>query len=67
MILDLKLEDHDLMDHVLGKIQEPPSNATAAAKNKYKKGESIHKSLVAYISELDISKEMYDKLILMFR
>ena len=76
MILDLKLEDHDLLDHVLGKIQEPPSNATAAAKNKYKKGEikaklmireSIHKSLVAYISELGTSKEMYDKLILMFK
>jgi len=76
MILELKLEDHDLMDHVLGKIQEPPSNATAAAKTKYKKGEikaklmireSIHKSVVAYISELGTSKEMYDKLILMFK
>ena len=29
--------------------------------------ESIHKSLVAYISELGTSKEMYDKLILMFK
>jgi len=76
MILDLKLEDHDLMDYVLGKIQEPPSTATVAAKTKYKKGEikaklmireSIHKSLVAYISELGTSKEMYDKLIQMFK
>ena len=60
MILDIKLEDHDLMDHVLGKIQEPPSNATAAAKTKYKKGEikaklmireSIHKVwLPTYLS-----------------
>ena len=76
MILDLKLEDHDLLDHVIGKIQEPPSNASAAVRNKYKKGEirakllireSINKSLVAYISELGTSKEMYDKLILMFQ
>ena len=65
MILDLKLEYHDLMDYVLGKIQEPPSTATITAKPKYKKGEikaklmikdSIHKSLVAYISELGTSK-----------
>ena len=76
MLLDLKLEDHDLLDHVTGKIQEPPSNASAAVKHKYKKGEirakllireSINKSRVAYISELGTSKEMYDKLILMFR
>ena len=72
MILDLKLEDHDLLDHVTRKIQEPPSNASAAVRNKYKKGEirakllireSINKSLVAYISELGTSKEMYDKLL----
>ena len=76
MILDLKLEDNDVMDYVLGKIQELPSTATAAAKTKYKKGEikanlmireSIHKSLVVYISELGTSKEMYDKLIQMFQ
>ena len=50
---------------------EPPSNATNAAKTKYKKGEvktkkiirdSIQKPLVAYISELGTSKEMYDEL-----
>jgi len=43
---------------VLGKILEPLSNAPAAAKTKYKKGEvkakkiigdSIHKHLVTYI------------------
>ena len=57
---------------VQGKIQEPPSTATIAAKTKCKKGEikeklmirdSIHKSMVAYISELGTSKEMYDKLV----
>ena len=63
MSLDLVLEDQDVMDYVQGKIQEPPSNAVAATKTKYRKGEikakmiirdSIHKHLVAYISELNI-------------
>ena len=74
--LDLMLEDQDVMDYVQGKIQEPPSSTPAATKTKYKKGEikaklmirdSIHKSLVAYISELGTSKEMYDKLVNMSR
>ena len=76
MSLDLVLEDQDIMDYVQGKIQEPPSNAVVATKTKYRKGEikakmiirdSIHKHLVAYISELKTSKEMYDKLVSMFR
>ena len=76
MTLDLMLEDQDVMDYVQGKIQEPPSTATTAAKTKYKRGEikaklmirdSIHKSLVAYISELGKYKEMYDKLVHMFK
>ena len=59
MSLDLTLEEQDVMDYVQGKILEPPSNAPAATKTKYKKGEviakkiirdSIHKNLVAYIS-----------------
>ena len=61
MTFDLNLEDQDVMDYVQGKIQEPPSTTTVVAKTKYKKGDvkaklmirdSIHKSLVAYISEL---------------
>ena len=76
MSLDLALEVQDVMDYVQGKIQEPPSNAPAATKTKYRKGEikekmiiraSIHKHLVAYISELSTSKEMYDKLVSKFR
>ena len=72
MKLDLMLEDQDVMDYVQGKIQEPPSTTPTATKSKYKKGEikaklmirdSIHKSLVAYISELHTSKEMYDNLV----
>ena len=55
---------------------EPPSNALAAAKTKYKKGEvkakkiiidSIQKHLVAYISDIGTSKEMYEKLVGMFK
>ena len=76
MTLDLNLEDQDVMEYVLGKIQEPPSTATSAAKTKYKKGEikeklmirdSIHKSLVSYIYELGTSKDMYDNLVHMFK
>ena len=74
--MDLALEDQDVMDYVQGKIHEPPSIAPAATKTKYRKGEikakmiiwdSIHKHLVAYIFELSTSKEMYDKLVSMFR
>ena len=74
--MGLNLEDQDVMDYVQGKIQESPSTAPAATKTKYKKGEikaklmirdSIHKSLVAYISEVGISKEMYDKLVHMLK
>ena len=70
------LEDDDVMDYVQGKINEPPSNAPTTTKTKYKKGEikakkiireSIHKPLAVYISELGTSKEMYDKLVSMFR
>lgn len=55
---------------------EHSSNALAVAKTKYKKGEvkakriitdSIQKHLVAYIFDLGISKEMYDKLVGMFK
>ena len=55
---------------------EPPSNAPIVAKSKSKKGEvkakriiidSIQKHLVAYISDLETSKEMYDKLVGMLK
>ncbi|WP_208081358.1 hypothetical protein, partial [Bacteroides uniformis] len=68
MTLDLILEDQDAMDYVQGKIQEPSSSAPVATKSKNKKGgikaklmiwDSIHKILVAYISELHTSKKMY--------
>ena len=64
------------MAYMQGKVVEPPSNALVVAKTKYKKGEvkvkriiidSIQKHLVAYIFDLGTSKEMYDKLIGMFK
>eukprot|EP00253_Pinus_taeda_P002410 PITA_02410 len=76
MSLDLTLEEQDVMDYVQGKIPEPPSNALVVAKTKYKKGEvkakkiirdSIHKHLVAYISDLNTSKEIYYRLVGMFK
>ena len=60
MSFDLTLKEQDVMDYVQGKILETPSNALIVAKTKYKKGEvkvkkiikdSIHKHLVAYISD----------------
>lgn len=76
MSLDLTLEEQDVMDYVQGKITEPPSNALATTKTKYKKGEvkakkiirdSIHKHLVAYVFDLNASKEIYDRLVGMFK
>eukprot|EP00253_Pinus_taeda_P030163 PITA_30163 len=71
MSLNLTLEEQEVLDHVRGRIVEPPSNASIAARNKWTKGEvkarkiiwdSIDKCLVAYISKLTISKEIYDRL-----
>ena len=76
MTLDLTLEENDAMDYVKGRIEEPPSNAFVVAQTKYKKGEvkankiivdSIHKPLVAYISDLETSKKMYERLVGMFK
>jgi len=37
--IDLTLENQGVLDHVRGNIAEPPSNASAAAWNKWKNGE----------------------------
>ena len=76
MSIDLTLEDQGVLDHVKGSIVEPPSNAPAAARNNGKTREvqtkkiirdSIDKHLVAYISNLNTSKEMYDRLVSLFK
>ena len=64
------------MDYVKGGVVEPPLNALVVAKTKYKKCEakakkmiidSIQKHLVAYIYDLETSKEMYDEMVEMFK
>jgi len=64
MSLDLTLEELEVLDHVRGRIVEPPSNASAAARKKWTKGglkarkvirDSIDKCLVAYVFELNTS------------
>eukprot|EP00253_Pinus_taeda_P028995 PITA_28995 len=76
MSLDLTLEAQEVLDHVRGRITEPPSNAPVARRNKYTRGEvkakkiirdSIDKRLVAYISDLNTSKEIYNKLVSLFK
>eukprot|EP00253_Pinus_taeda_P032179 PITA_32179 len=76
MSLDLTLEDQEVLDHVRGNIVVPPSNASAVAKSKWSKGEvkarkiirdSINKCLVAYVSALTTSKEIYDRLVSLFK
>eukprot|EP00253_Pinus_taeda_P013641 PITA_13641 len=76
MSLDLTLEDQGVLDHVRDNIVEPPSNAPTAARNKWKIGEvktkkiiqdSIDEHLVAHISDLNTSKEIYDRLVSLFK
>ena len=76
MSINLTLEYQGVLGHVRGNIVEPPSNASTAAWNKWKNGEvktkkiiwdSIDKHLVAYISKLDTSKEIYDRLVSLFK
>ena len=76
MSLDLTLEEQEVLDHVRGRIVEPPSNASIAARNKWTNGEVkerkiirdfIDKRLVAYVSELNTSKEIYDRLVSLFK
>ena len=76
MSTDLTLEDQGVLDHVRENIVEPPLNAHIAARNKWKNEEvkakkiikdSIGKCLVAYISALNTSKEIYNRLVSLFK
>jgi len=76
MSLNMTLEDQEVLDHVRGNVVVPPSNASATTKSKWSKGEgkarniiqdSIDKHLVAYVSELTTSKEIYDRLVNLFK
>jgi len=76
MSLDLTLEEQEVLNHVRGRIYEPPSNASTTARNKLTSVEvkakkiirdSINKRLMAYISELTTSNENYDRLVSLFK
>eukprot|EP00253_Pinus_taeda_P029871 PITA_29871 len=76
MSIDLTLEDQGVLGHVRGNIVEPPSNAPPVDRNKWKNKEikakkiirdSINKRLVAYIFDLNTSKEIYDRLVSLFK
>lgn len=66
----------DAMNYVKGRVVEPPSNVADVVKTKYKKCEvkskriiinSSQNNLVACISDLKTSKEMYGKIIGIFK
>jgi len=74
--LDLTLEEQEVLDYMKGKILESPSNTPTTSKKKYTKGDfkvkkiirySIDKHLVAYIYDLNTSKEINNRLIRMFK
>lgn len=72
---NVALDEYDVLEYVEGKISPPPENAPQAAKSKYKKGEikakkfiidSLRDHLLVYISFLNASKEMYNKIVGMY-
>lgn len=65
--LEVILNDNDVLEYVKGKVPEPPSNAFAALKPKYKKGElkakkiiidGLQDHLLVYVGSLKKSKDM---------
>jgi len=71
---NLNLIENEVMDHIKGSITKPPKEDTQALA-KFMKGEvralripieSIKDPLIPYLSKLDISKEIYDKLVELF-
>lgn len=69
------MDENDVLEYVEGKVLEPPENAPAVAKAKYKKGEikskkiiidSLGDHLLTYIAKLKKSKDIYDKLVGMY-
>lgn len=69
--IDVNLIENKVMDHVKGSITKP-AKEDAQALAKFMKGEvraprilieSIKDSLTPYVSKLDTSKEIYDKLV----
>ena len=69
--LEIIAENNDVLEYIQGRIPEPPENASASIKSRYKKGESkakriivdgLQDHLLAYVGNLRKSKDMYDKI-----
>ena len=69
--LEIIADNNDVLEYIQGRMPEPPENASASLKNRYKKGESKAKKIItdglqdhllAYVGNLRKSKDMYDKI-----
>jgi len=70
----LNLIENEVIDHIKGSITQPPKEGTQAHA-RYMKGEaraqrilieSIKDSLILYVSKLETSNAIYDKLVELF-
>lgn len=70
----LNLIENEVMDHIKGSIMQPPKDDTQAHA-RFMKGEvrarrilieSIKDSLIPYVSKLETTKDIYDKLVELF-
>ena len=73
--LEIIADNNDVLDFIQGRVPEPPVNASAVVKNKHKKGElkakqiivdGLQGNLLAYVGNLRMSKDMYDKIVGMY-
>lgn len=73
--INVSLDEYDVLKYVEGKISPPPEDTPKATKSKYKKDEIKAKKIIidslrdllVYISSLKTSKEMYNKIVLMYK
>jgi len=70
------IDNNDVLDYIQGKVSEPPENASVIVKYKHKKGElkakqiiadGLQDNLLAYVGNLRRSKDMYDKVVSMYK
>ena len=73
--LGVILDDNDVLEYVQGKVLEPPTNASAAIKSRYKKGDLKAKKIIidglqdhfiVYVGNLKAFKDMYYNLVGMY-
>ena len=54
--MEIIVDNNDVLDYIQGRVLEPPENASAAAKNKHKKGELKAKKIIVD----GLSKHMFE-------